>query len=114
MKIIIASILALSCSASTVLDQRDLDFKISEEMRFIKSNPTKAKKRFSIALDKLGSQKSLNSIRSATAKEINSKSKVKEGIARKFMKMVKHREGPKGAAKDFETCKSPWALKYSR
>jgi len=94
-------ILALSSSASVVSDYQDqlllndVNVKINKEIHYYKTNPIKAKKRFSAVLSILGSRKSLENVREASAKQINSKSKVKDAIARRFIKMVKERQPTK-------------------
>ena len=104
MKLVGASVLLIVafCSSSEVLrrqDQfllKDVDAKINEEIHYYKANPIKAKKRFSAVLSRLGSRRSLNRVRKATWKQINSKSKVKDAIARRFIKMFKKRQTTQG------------------
>ena len=94
-KVSFLSILASSCSGSVESDYQDLlllndfDVKINNEIRYYKTNPIKAKKGFSSVLSQLGCRKSLENVRNATAQQINSKSKVKDAIARRVIKMVK-------------------------
>jgi hypothetical protein len=111
MKVFLLCVLALYCSASVAFDpqqqlvRKDVDTKIDAELQYFKTNPTKAKNRFSSLLSKLGSRKSLTKVQKVTAKQIKSNRKVKNSIARRFLRMIRKRRntGDKGKVSSFSS-----------
>ena len=69
----------------------DFDTRMDAEIEFYKADPVKSKERFSKLLSRLSSPNSLRKIQNASSRRLNSKSSIKDAIARRVLKRFKTR-----------------------